>query len=145
MALLRVDSLSRISVRFCGVQTILRKTTPRFCSPSLYCNEDLFSYSVNKTITWKEKKQTLNKYSPQSHLDNKREKMKMSHFKQNCIEHPASLRGILLGFLPLNTLLTAALNLAAGSRLHAGLGALCFLRLSFCSYCYPHQEVYLVP
>lgn len=68
----------------------------------------------------------------------------MLHFKQNCIEHPGSLTGMLQDFLPVNTLLTAALNLAAGKRLRAGLRALCFLCLSFCSYCRPHQEVYLV-
>lgn len=43
----------------------------------------------------------------------------MLHFKQNCIEHPGSLTGMLQGFLPGNTLLTAALNLAAGKRLRA--------------------------
>lgn len=70
--------------------------------------------------------------------------MNMSHFKQHCIEHPGSLRGILQGFLPVNPLLTAVLNLAAGKGLRAGLGALCFLCLSFYSYCRPHQEVYPV-
>lgn len=34
--------------------------------PSLFRNEDLFSYPANKTIKWKEEKETLNKYSPQS-------------------------------------------------------------------------------